>query len=124
MLRELKDTPFVMYEPGFSLHVLSSQIDFIIDLVAAGIGVASELETGKRPRLECEKPIRLASAPVYAVSGATIASSSLATSRGSSRACRPRWPPLTKTYGSASASASIAVLSRRVWPNGLTPPIL
>jgi DNA-binding transcriptional LysR family regulator len=56
-LGELKDTPFIMFEPGFSLHriildasrragfeptvaVLSSQIDFITELVGAGIGVA------------------------------------------------------------------------------------
>ena len=35
--------------------------------------------------------------PGHAVSGATIASSSLTTSCGLSRACKPRWPPLTKT---------------------------
>ncbi len=51
-----------MCEPGVSLHALSSQIDFIIDLAAAGMGVASGLETGKRTRPQCEKPIQLASA--------------------------------------------------------------
>jgi DNA-binding transcriptional LysR family regulator len=56
-LRELKDTPFIMFEPGFSLHrimldasrrsgfeptigALSSQIEFMIELVGAGMGVA------------------------------------------------------------------------------------
>jgi DNA-binding transcriptional LysR family regulator len=56
-LRELKDTPFIMFEPGFSLHriildasrsagfepaivTLSSQIEFMIELVGAGMGAA------------------------------------------------------------------------------------
>jgi DNA-binding transcriptional LysR family regulator len=56
-LRELKDTPFIMFESGFSLHriildacrragfeptivTFSSQIDFMIELVDAGMGVA------------------------------------------------------------------------------------
>jgi DNA-binding transcriptional LysR family regulator len=56
-LRELKDAPFIMFEPGFSLHriildasrragfeptigALSSQIDFMIELVGAGMGAA------------------------------------------------------------------------------------
>jgi DNA-binding transcriptional LysR family regulator len=56
-LRELKDTPFIMFESGFSLHriildasrragfeptivTFSSQIEFMIELVGAGMGVA------------------------------------------------------------------------------------
>jgi len=56
-LQELKDTPFIMFESGFSLHriildasrragfeptivTFSSQIEFMIELVGAGMGVA------------------------------------------------------------------------------------
>ena len=56
-LRELQGTPFIMYEQGFSLHrimldacrragfepsiaTFSSQIEFMIELVGAGMGVA------------------------------------------------------------------------------------
>lgn len=56
-LQQLKDTPFIMYEQGFSLHriildacrragfepsiaTFSSQIEFMIELVGAGMGVA------------------------------------------------------------------------------------
>jgi len=56
-LAELKDTPFILFESGFSLHRIileasrragfepnivarSSQIDFMVELVSAGLGVA------------------------------------------------------------------------------------
>lgn len=56
-LAELKDTPFIIFESGFSLHRIildasrwagfepdvvarSSQMDFMVELVAAGLGVA------------------------------------------------------------------------------------
>lgn len=56
-LAELKDTPFIVFESGFSLHRMildagrragfepdviarSSQMDFMVELVAAGLGVA------------------------------------------------------------------------------------
>lgn len=56
-MAQLADTPFILFEPGFSLHRIildtcrrsgfepdvvarSSQLDFMVELVAAGLGVA------------------------------------------------------------------------------------
>ena len=71
-LRDLKDTPFILFEPGFSLNAViqnacrergftaveaarSGHVDFIIALVAAGMGVAllPRLIVASREQLVC-----------------------------------------------------------------------
>jgi DNA-binding transcriptional LysR family regulator len=67
-LRELRDTPFILFEPGFALHrilldasrragfephviVRSSQIDFMAELAASGLGVTFLPRMIATPRL-------------------------------------------------------------------------
>lgn len=58
----------------------------------------------------------------HASSEAAFAVSASRAASGARRTCRPRCPPLIKTYGSSSAAASMAVGTRFLWPNGLMPP--